>query len=153
MTIALPDLTSIDAWTGGGILPPGKHTCRITEARESLSSGGHTQLEMVWAATGGENAGLEIREWLVVIDRTLGKVKAFLDAVGYQIPQGSFSLDVSQLVGKTATILVQEEPDRMDSTKVRSRVKAHEPAHPETGGDWTQTIGSGTKPAEEKLPF
>lgn len=154
MTITLPDLSSVEAWKGGGILPPGKHTCRITDARDGTSSGGHPQIEIEWEAVEGEHAGSSIREWVVITERSLGKIRALLDAIQFQVPAGAFQLDVTALVGKRATITVVHEPDRVDPAVKRSRVVAHDQAL----GDWRESIGSGHQQqavmaGEKPLPF
>jgi hypothetical protein len=128
MTIVV-DLTDVEAWKGGGILPPGWHLCRIEAADDTQHSrNGFDQLIVEWSALKGEHAGLGITEWLVVTPLSYGKVKAFLNAVGIATDEGEVRIEPDVLRGRQAMIFVQNEPDRNDPEKVRSRVKAHDRA-------------------------
>ncbi len=128
MTIVV-DLSGVEAWKGGGILPPGWHLCRIEAADDTQTSrGGHRQLIVEWSAVKGEHAGLGITEWIVITPQSLGKLKALLNAVGIATDEGEVRLEPDVLHGRQAMVFVQNEPDRNDPEKVRSRVKAHDRA-------------------------
>lgn len=120
----LKDMDKVEAWTGG-ILPVGPHIVTIEKVEEGKSSGGHDQLELEFVATDGQGS---IRDWLVVIPSTYGKVKQLLDACGIDTESGDWDFKPDTLRDKTLGIRVGEEPDRQDATKMRKRVLAYIPA-------------------------
>jgi hypothetical protein len=142
MTPITLNLDGVEAWSGGEILPPGKHPVRIDSAEEGQSSGGHPQVELTFTAIAGEHAGAGIRDWLVVAPAAMGKVRQFLEAVGFQIPPGDFYLPTGQLVGRRLSVVVREEPNQQGEK--RSRVKVYEAAAPPGG----QGNGYGQPPAQ-----
>lgn len=127
--IPISNLNEVDTWEGGEILPPGTYVCQIDEAQEGTSSGGHPQIELSLRALGSEHNGGTIRDWIVVLDTTLGKVKSLLEAASVRIPEGDFDLDPTILEGQRVQILVREEPYEQ---KLRSKVKGYSP--PPTNG-------------------
>jgi len=117
------NLSGEEAWSaGGGLIQPGIHSCKITEAKEGTSSGGYDQIELELT----NDQGATIRDWLVITPKTLGKIKQVLDACGVGVPEGEFDLTASDLQGKSAEIVVAEEPGQDGNT--RSRVKAYREA-------------------------
>lgn len=127
MTILL-NLDGVEAWTGGVLLPVGRHLCKIAAAEEGESANGNPQVRMQWEAVAGDCVGGTIRERLTITPGTQGKVRAFLEAVGAPIPAGDFALDVQRLVSLRATITIAERPSLDDPNKLFSEVVAHEPA-------------------------
>lgn len=122
-----------DAWeASGGFLTAGDHVCRVLAIDGTGdSSGGYPQIEVKVG-----NADGEIRDWIVVIPSTLGKVKQLYEAVGLPDPtedefqEEENGLRVSQayldqLLDKPIGVIVREEPDFNDPTKTRDRVKAY----------------------------
>lgn len=141
------DMEGVEAWQAGDILPPGHHEIIVTESKEGTSSGGYPQLELELTATGGEYEGGSIRDWVVVIPSTAGKVKQLLEAFGVKVPDGSLSFEASDLDGKTARILIREEPGQ--DGKPRSRVKAYEPSE----GTTAATSNGQRSEDKDPLPF
>jgi len=134
MTIDM-NLDGVDAWAGGALLSPGTHICRITEAAEGKSTGGHPQIELSLEAIDGPEQGGTIKDWIVIVQATLGKVKQLFDAAGYEPPPGDFAFDASALVGRTVKIIVREEPKGDGSSDTRNRVKAYDaPGEPVAAG-------------------
>lgn len=152
MTLTV-NLAGVEAWTGGGVLPPGWHLCRIEALDDTQRSrNDYDQLVIEWSAVEGEHAGLGITEWLVITANSLGKVKAFLDAIGVPT-DGEVRIEAAELRGRRAMVLVQNEPDRVDPDKVRSRVKAH--ALP-PGGASGAPVGAAASAAmarNDDIPF
>jgi hypothetical protein len=154
------------AWAvGEGILPAGDHVVEVLEASGTgTSSGGYPQIEVKVG-----NADGEIRDWIVVIPSTIGKVVQLTDAVGLPRPEDAqveadgpgFRLDpkyLDQLIGKKVGVLVRQEPDRNDPTKMRDRVKGYVPASDIGPSDVpadTAGLGNGGSPAtdDEDIPF
>lgn len=140
------DMKDVDAWEAGDILPAGHHDIEVASAAEGQSTGGHPQLELELTATGGEYEGGRIRDWVVVIPSTAGKVKQVLEAFGVEVPNSSVRFGASDLNGKRARILVREEPDQ--EGKLRARVKAYEPLEAVASSN-----GSTAKKDDDDLPF
>ena len=108
-----------EAWKGGGRLSVGRNTVVIEEAEEGTSSGGHPEWEFVFSNPDGQ-----IRDWLVVTDKTLGKLKQLTDAVGLDT-SGLDELSDAMLIGKRLDIFVSQEPDRDNPSKMRLRVQSY----------------------------
>lgn len=153
MTITV-NLDGVEAWNAGQILPPGKHVVRIEDASEGTSSGGHPQLEVEFAAVDGTGS---IRDWLVVTQGAMGKIRAFLEAAGIQIPEGPFQVAASALRGARLQIVVAEEPDYRDPDKKRSRVMGYLSAPGAVAGNGraveVQQQPSGGFSPDDDIPF
>jgi hypothetical protein len=72
------DLTGVDAWEGGVLLPPGEHVVEVDDATEKTSSGGNPQIELEMRAVGGEQDGGTIRDWVTITPEAAGRVKQCL---------------------------------------------------------------------------
>lgn len=138
-------LDGVEAWKGGGVLPPGTYSVEITSAEEKTSGGGNPQVEVELRAIGGEFDGGTIRDWLTITEAAFGRIRQFLEAVKYDIPAGEFDMPVSGLVGRQCQILVREEPY---DGNMKSKVKAYEPLVKMS--DVPSTVGAGAK---DDLPF
>lgn len=151
MTPIPMNLNEVETWSGAEILPAGRHTCKVAEAKESVSSGGHDQIELELEATDGEFVGASIRDWIVITPATLGKVRQVLEAASVSIPEGEFKLDVQSLVGSLVAVTVREE--EYDG-KTRNRVKAYD--HPKETDVPADTAGlptNGSVKKDDDLPF
>lgn len=135
------NLSGVEAWSPSTILQPGVHTCRIhAEPALSQSSGGYPQLEMELTSTAGLG---NVRDWLVIIPSTYGKVAMLLTAAGVPIPEEEFDPDdlPKMVEGKVVEVHVGEEPDNRggrnaDGTpKMRTRVQGYSPATGEPAPD------------------
>lgn len=138
-------LDDVEAWKGGGLLPPGSYVVEITNAEEKTSSGGNPQVEVELRAIGGPCDGGTIRDWITLTAEAFGRVRQFLEAVKYEIPAGEFEMPTTALVGKQCKILIREEPY---NGEMRSKVKAYEIG---VSGDVPATVGSSAK--DDSLPF
>jgi hypothetical protein len=146
MTLEL-DLTGVEAWEGGAILPPGTYTVEVDDAKEGTSTGGHPQLELQLRAIGGDQAGGEIRDWIIVTPQSAGRVKQMLSALEVAGLDGKVRFEASDLVGKRCKIVVRTE--QYDG-KDRSRVKAYETLGGEPAG---ATTGNSAPSVDDPLPF
>lgn len=157
------------------ILSQGDHLVEILEVDGTgNSSGGHPQIELK-----SGNADGSIRDWIVVIPTSIGKVVQLTDAVGLDRPtdeqvteEGTgYRLDptyLGQLIGKKVGVIVRTEPNRNDPSKTRDVVKGYVPAgkiaksdiaNPSGDFDPTAptTVGASqfqsALPADEDIPF
>jgi hypothetical protein len=117
------------------ILGPGNHIVQITDCEIGTSSGAsgggrHPQIELKLSNPKGT-----IRDWLVVTESSIGKVVALANAAGVPLPDDDDidpdeSLRLKQVyldryVGQKVGIVVREEPDYKDPTRMRSRVQGY----------------------------
>lgn len=158
-----------ESWdVGGGFLTAGDHICEILEIDGTgTSSGNHPQIEVKVG-----NAEGEIRDWIVVIPTTIGKVVQLTDAAEIErpsddevVPEGTgFRLApayLNRLLGKKVGVIVRQEPDRQDPTKMRDRVKGYVPAHKIKPSDVPMNTGipvaaggfPGTATSDDDIPF
>lgn len=150
MTIKIKDLDKVETWKGGGLLGPGAHIVTIESVVESTSSGGHPQIEIDFAADDG---GGSIRDWLVVIPKTYGKVKSLIEAAGLKIEGDEWAFEPNTLVNRRLRIRVGDEPDFKDPSKTRARVQSYEQLPTDVPGG----NGGAPQPAaasdDSDLPF
>jgi hypothetical protein len=147
----------------GSILPEGDHVVEILSCEGSgTSSGGYPQLELQVG-----NADGQIRDWIVVIPSTIGKVVQLTDAAGLERPNEAqvlsegpgYRLDpkyLDQLVGRQVGVLVRQEPDRNDPTRMRDRVKGYVTAGSIAKSDIPQDPSIPASPSvvdDDDIPF
>lgn len=113
MSIKVTDLDRVETWSAGVTLPPGRHLCEITSVEEGTSSGGHDQLILEMTAVAGPEVGGTIRDWIVVVPTTYGKVRQILEAAGIEIEGGDWEIPVGRLNGARVAILVRMEKKEM----------------------------------------
>jgi hypothetical protein len=155
------------AWTvseGGEILPAGEHVVEIEEADGGgKSSGGYPQIEVRLSNNEGQ-----IRDWIVVIPATIGRVAMFTDAAGLERPTdeqvtaegAGYRLDpryLDQLIGRKVGVVVRDEKDRNDPSRTRQRVAGYVPADSIAKSD-VPSDTSGFEPAkqlvaDDDIPF
>lgn len=126
MSIPVQNLEREEAWKVSNILPPGWHVCKITDSQETESGQGNPQIELDLEAIGGDNAGGSIKDWIVVVPQTYGKVKQLLQAAGVEVPAGDAQLDVAVLKGREVSILVKQEPKFDDPSKTVNKVAGYD---------------------------
>lgn len=141
------DLTDVEAWAAGDILPPGTHQVIVIAAEEGKSSAGNPQLEVEMQATAGEHQGGTIRDWIHFTPKTAGKVKQVLEAFG-MASDGSISVEASAFINKRAQILVREE---LYNGETKTKVKAYSPASGEAPA--ATSNGQSAKSDNDGLPF
>jgi hypothetical protein len=147
------NLDNVEPWKGGDMLPEGKHLCRAVETEEGKSSGGHFQIEVTWEAVAGDYIGGQIRDWVVVTENSMGKVKSLLLCCGIDVPAGGFSLSADLIKGRACEIVVRPQP-KPDGTPALKVVAYQAPSSDATPP--AATMGTAAQPsakAEEPVPF
>ncbi len=119
----LKDMDKTEAWSSNVMLPVGWHTVTITEAEEGKSSNDNPQIEL---RLEGENGS--IRDWLILTEKSMGKIKAAIVACGIEVKGGSWDFDAETMVGRQVRIFVGEEDDRQNPGQKRKRVMAYDQA-------------------------
>ena len=104
----LKDMDKVEAWsgTGGTLLGVGPHNVTIETVEEGKSGNDNPQLELELTGEAGS-----IRDWIVVVPQTYGKVKSVLEAAGITVQEGDWDFNPQSLVGKRVRIIVGEEAD------------------------------------------
>lgn len=151
------DLTGIEAWKGGGSLPPGTHYVEIDDATEGTSTGSHPQFEVRYAALDPEHVGATVRDWITITQASLGRVRSFLEAAGVPIPEGAFQIAAADLVGCRLSVVIREQ-EYGGETKLR--VVAYERPTSPDGTPLAQPqpaprqgAVSGVARVDEDIPF
>ena len=147
------NLDNVEAWKGGDILPKGTHLVRAVEVEEGTSSGKHYQLEITWEAIAGDYVGGQLRDWVVVTENSMGKVKSLLMCCGVNVPAGGFSLSPELIKGRACMIIARDEP-KPDGQLVTKVVAYQAPSSDATPA--SATMGTQAQPsakAEEPVPF
>lgn len=141
------DLTGIEkeqAWAVQNILEPGWHNVRITEAKESQSKQGNPQIELDLESLTGDG---NIKDWIVVVPQTLGKVRQLLDSAGVQIKSGDWAdFSPEMLAGSEVSVLVRTEEKYGEPGKTINRVVGYE--MPRVGA----AVGNGST-SDASIPF
>jgi hypothetical protein len=118
-------LDDVEAWKAGGvILNAGTHPIRVVDEEVKLD-GDHPVVLVTLEAIGGEEKGGEIRDWIHVTERTLGRIAQIYEAFGVEVPAGEF--EWIPLKGKQSKAIVRNVPGRDDPSKTFSEVKAYLP--------------------------
>jgi hypothetical protein len=101
------DLTGVE--TGMKAIPEGTYSVKITEAELSKSQSGNPMVKVVFEVTEGKNKGAKLFENVSLQPQALFKLKSILLAVGYDIPDGAFDLDVNDLLDLECQVEVAHE--------------------------------------------
>lgn len=157
--------TAWDVGDGGSILSAGDHLVKVIDLDgEGNSKNGYPQIEVKL----GNDQG-DIRDWIVVIPSTIGKVVQLTDAAGLERPNDTeVSLEgsgyrftptyLARLLGKEVGVIVREEPDRNDPSRTRTRVQGYVTRDKITTTDGTP-VASFSQPqatpsaADDSIPF
>lgn len=129
MPIVIKDLDDVEAWNAPGHapIPVGKHIAVIDSIEEKPANTGSPQLIITWRVAAGQYAGTQSREWMVILPQTYGKVKAFLQAVGWSLKSGEFEMPTTELTGRKAWIIVgTEQRDGKTFTRVIGHARVDE---------------------------
>jgi len=122
-------LDDVEPWKGGGlILRAGSHPVRVVdeeikEPGKDGYEGDHPVVILTLEATGGEEKGGEIRDWVHITQEALGRVAQIYEAFGVEVPGGEF--EWISCKGKQAKAVVREKPGRKDPSKTFSEVQSY----------------------------
>lgn len=122
-------LDDVEPWTPGGVtLRSGTHSIQVVdeeikEPGDDGYDGDHPVVILTLEAIAGDEKGGEIRDWVHVTEKTLGRIAQIFEAFGVEIPSGEF--EWISIKGKQAKAVVREEPGRKDPSKKFSEVKSY----------------------------
>lgn len=108
----------------GSRVPEGKYTVRVDDAELDTSKAGNQMINVWYVIANGEHAGQTITDRLVLSEKSMFRVVAFMHAIGLSTKKQKHTLSTRTLIGKVLTITVEDgEPY---NGNVRSEVKAYE---------------------------
>jgi hypothetical protein len=159
---------SAETWdVGGSFLPRGDHKVEVLSAETGRSTNNYPQVELQVG-----NAQGSIRDWIVVIQSTLGKVVQLTEALGLGRPgDGQFRQEngeiilndsyVASWVGKQCGVRVGERRNDPTKDEVKGyfpaeKVKATPASDVTSPGDQAQFSGTERQPqnaVDDDLPF
>jgi hypothetical protein len=149
------EMNSAEAWDASApILPPGKHVVTIVDEDDTQkSSGNHPEIRLQLRADDAQ----EIRDWIVVIPQTYGKVKQLFEAAGKPIIEGQTEVTSAVLRGQRVLVTVGQKADRNDPSKMRATVMGYEPVPGGPAGtpsaDAYANVGQGANAVNDDIPF
>lgn len=153
------DLNETEAWSGFVPLGSGRHLIECVSAEESKTrKNGHPQIVLELEAVAGEEKGASIRDYIVVIPSTYGKVRQVLEAFGLPLPSEGGSVAAKPFVGRRSWIVVRPE-EKQDGSGMVNRVKGYSEASGDLvdqvkdAFDGTEVSGGTSKSVDDDIPF
>lgn len=101
------DLSGVEA--GRKTLPEGTYEVVVNEANQKSSKEGNPMISFEFEVTSGANKGYKLYENCSLQPQALFKLKTLLMALGFDIPNKAFDLDLKDLVGLTCEVEVGHE--------------------------------------------
>lgn len=89
--------------------PEGDYILEILEANSGDSSKGNAQIEFVLEVAKGEYKGTKLWFYCPLDEKSLWKLHAFLTALGEDVPQDDFDIDLPELIGKQVVGVLTHE--------------------------------------------
>lgn len=117
------DLTGVEAQT---IIPEGRYAAKIIKAEEDTNGAGNDQIVVTFEITKGPEKGSKIKNFFVLVDTALWKLKELLIALGMK-SDGKIAIDLDKMVGKACDITIYT--DEYNGTE-RSRISNYTKAGP-----------------------
>jgi hypothetical protein len=152
-------LGGVAAWSAGDQLEPGTYRFIPTSIEREQSSNGNPQVKVGWSVNAGPYRGSEIRDWITLTERAMGRVVQVLEAAAIDIPAQEFESYeqmadwlAGALKGKQVDGVVRLKPDRKDPSKEWPEIVGYK--RPLEGSD-VPADGPSNAPAVGKpdLPF
>lgn len=101
------DLSGVE--TGQKTLPEGIYTVKVEAATAETSSSGNPYIKFVFQVIEGKHKGAKVFHNCSLQPQALFNLKALLLAIGYEIPQGAFDLDLEEVLDLECEIEVAHE--------------------------------------------
>lgn len=109
--------------TSGSRVEPGRYRVQVEWAEETQARSGNTMITLGLNILGGEYNGSTLVDRLVLTDRSLFRVVAFLQAIGIPTPKKRLSISTDKFVGKVLEVNV-DDGDPYNGT-VKSEVRGY----------------------------
>ena len=101
------DLSGVE--TGQKTLPEGIYTVKVEAATAETSSAGNPYIKFVFQVIEGKHKGAKVFHNCSLQPQALFNLKALLLAIGYEIPQGAFDLDLEEVLDLECEVEVAHE--------------------------------------------
>jgi len=92
-----------------GVLEEGDYLVEVDEVEDKESSTGNPMLVFTFKVTEGEGKGRKLFHNCSLQPQALFNLRAVLEALGNEVPQGVLELDPSDLIGQTCGVSVNHE--------------------------------------------
>jgi hypothetical protein len=155
MSIPVSNLDQAEAWSAHQPLDLGWNNVTCLEPEEGQSGGGHPAIRMRFE----DREGKSLKNQLVVIESTYGKVLQFLNAINVQPQGGDWDLAeaIPSFAGRKLRVFVVEKPGREDPSKTFREVEAYDVVNGQSTSDIpADTAGMGVAAAmtrDDDIPF
>ena len=113
-----------------GLIPEGDHSLEVTDVKLKTSdNSGADYLSFTFAVEDGEYKGKKVWHNCSLQPQALFNLRALLEALGYEVPQGPMDLDPADLIGNTClAAIVHEKYEGKTQARVAEFLKAEEEA-------------------------
>lgn len=101
------DLTNYKDRVGSRVMP-GTYTVAVEDAEMDTSKAGNPMCNLWLRVVGGDYDGATIMDRLTVTDKSLFRVVGFMQAIGLPTPKKRLILNLSQFIGKSLLITVDD---------------------------------------------
>jgi hypothetical protein len=133
-------LGGVAAWSADDQLEPGTYRFEPSSIEREQSSNGNPQVKVEWRVTAGPYRGSEIKDWITLTEKAMGRVVQVLEAAAVEIPAQEFESYeqmadwlAGALKGKQVDGVVRLEPSRKDPSKEWPTLKGYK--RPAEGSD------------------
>lgn len=148
----------VDAWETptDTILPAGNFVVEITDTDTEAETSGHNPQLIVRHA----NSQGRTTNWIVITAKSMGKIAQVFDVAGVQRPQeGEFDPQTGKLTpmcaarlhGRWVGVVIRDEEDFKDRTRMRPRVQGYVPKGKITGESAPTTQSSSAPAAAQRF--
>lgn len=105
--VHVPDLTEVES--GYSNLPDGDYTFKVAKAEKAESQSGNDMIVWDFEVTEGKHKGGKIRDYTSLSANALWKLKGYLEAMNFELPESAFDLDLADLVDEQVMGRVEQE--------------------------------------------
>ena len=89
--------------------PQGDYPCSVLEAEAGKSGAGNDQIAFICEISKGEYKGQKLYLYCPLQDESLWKLHAFLTALGVEVPEDDFDIDLPELIGEVFMGVITHE--------------------------------------------
>jgi hypothetical protein len=89
--------------------PEGDYPAKVIEAKKGQSGAGNDQIEFVAEISRGEYKGSKLYLYCPLAENSLWKLHGFLTALGEEVPEEDYDIDLSELLEKEFVAIVHHE--------------------------------------------
>jgi hypothetical protein len=101
--------------TGGGRLrvPEGDYAAKVLNAKYGTSeASGNPMVTVQFVGTKGKIKNKEFRDYFVLTDKSLWKLRGFMEALGMDVPKRKLKIDLDRFTGKKVGVTIGDDEDQ-----------------------------------------